>query len=89
MRRGKVIKEISRRDILLVAAKSSSSCFHTNRVTAAEMTFQFADDTDWTPIALILKLRSPTDSLRQWQAKSRANADSLRPAAAVQQTGKV
>jgi len=52
----------------------------TNRVAAAEMTFQFVNDTDR---ALNLKLFSRGESLRHWPAKTKAY--SLRPDAAVQQ----
>lgn len=52
----------------------------TNRVAAAEMTFQFVNDTDR---ALNLKLFSRSESLRHWPAKTKAY--SLRPDAAVQQ----
>ena len=51
-----------------------------NRVAAAEMTFQFVNDTDR---ALNLKLFSRGESLRHWPAKTKAY--SLRPDAAVQQ----
>ena len=52
----------------------------TNRVVAAEVTFQFVNDTDR---ALNLKLFSRGESLRHWPAKTKAY--SLRPDAAVQQ----